>query len=70
MTAGSAAVDHTLLTTLPEFLLSASDIHGEYEHLVDILASGGVIDDDYQWSAQFITSQGQDLSTLCSDATM
>ncbi|MFH1372600.1 MAG: metallophosphoesterase [bacterium] len=30
-------------------ILAVSDIHGEYEHLVDILTAGGVIDDNGHW---------------------
>ncbi len=31
-------------------ILAVSDIHGEYDHLVDILTNGGVIDRERRWS--------------------
>ncbi len=31
-------------------IFAVSDIHGEYEHLVDILTNGGVIDRERRWS--------------------
>ena len=30
-------------------IMAISDVHGEYEHLVDILVESGVIDDQYRW---------------------
>ncbi len=52
--------EYVIITTVPAVdsfsfegvsrILAVSDIHGEYEHLVDILTAGGVIDDNGHWS--------------------
>jgi hypothetical protein len=31
-------------------IMAVSDVHGEYEHLVDILVNSGVIDDQHSWA--------------------
>ena len=31
-------------------IIAISDVHGEYEHLVDILVKSGVIDDQHRWA--------------------
>jgi len=49
VTADSVAIEPHIIEDVSR-IIAVSDIHGEYEHLVDILAKSGVIDDNCCWS--------------------
>ena len=44
----SPAVKPHIFNNVPR-IIAVSDVHGEYEHLVDILVKSGVIDDHHRW---------------------